>query len=172
MKVRVFEIWIALMIGLFSTNPTFAQDEKADEPKRPDLKAVDVDSDGVATLDELKTFLQEEHFDDWAKKAGLKDAELEPDALKKLFSEKYVDAFKALDRLVLEIDDEAEAAAEAARNQPPTDSISMMNERFQSRKPAIGSRIEELTAIGEDGEEVDFEELRGKHVVIVFGCLT
>ena len=47
-----------------------------------------------------------------------------------------------------------------------------MNMRFQSKKPALGTLVEDLVAIDEDGEEVDLAELRDKHVVIVFGCLT
>lgn len=200
MKYQVFGICIALVIGLVSAIQTCAQDEPAEKvDRRPDPEVVDSDSDGVITLDELKEFLQEEHFDDWSEKIdpkladGDSDDETSSEELKKLFSDKYLDAWaqkvdanengkiskmelrlilKALDPVIAEEGEKAEAEASRVANKPPTSSIELMNERFQARKPAIGTRLKDLIALGEDGEEVNLGEMRGKHIVVVFGCLT
>ena len=43
---------------------------------------------------------------------------------------------------------------------------------FVKEKPAIGDTIPDLTVYSPDGKEVKTSDLRGQHVVLVFGCLT
>ena len=38
--------------------------------------------------------------------------------------------------------------------------------------PAVGTMLPEVTAIDEQGKEFSTASLRGKHTVLVFGCLT
>jgi cytochrome oxidase Cu insertion factor (SCO1/SenC/PrrC family) len=43
---------------------------------------------------------------------------------------------------------------------------------FAKEKPAVGDTIPELTVYDPSGKEVKTSGLRGRHVVLVFGCLT
>jgi len=70
------------------------------------------------------------------------------------------------------IEEEVEAEAVDAKKMENVSSIDRMNNGFLKRKPLIGSTVDELTAIDEDGEEIEFSSFQGKHVVLVFGCLT
>jgi hypothetical protein len=182
-----------MMAGLFCflVGEANAQDKKGTTAELPSLVAVDADSDGVVTSGELSSYLRENHFDDWSAKVELND--LTDEQREKLFVEDYLEswtnkidanengkiskwefrlAFESLDRVIVEKNEEAERESKAAENEPPKSSIEAMNMRFQSKKPALGTLVEDLVAIDEDGEEVDLAELRDKHVVIVFGCLT
>jgi peroxiredoxin len=45
-------------------------------------------------------------------------------------------------------------------------------EDFVKEKPAVGDRLPDLTVYSPDGKEVKLSSLRGRHVVLTFGCLT
>lgn len=66
--------------------------------------------------------------------------------------------------------DEYEAEMEA--NRKPKEFADAFNERFADQTPIVGATIEDLTAFDENGNELDFADLRGKYLVINFGCLT
>lgn len=194
MKVLSTILGIILIPFLCSDYAT-AQDE---EKKLKPLQRADADSDGEVTMEELKTFLTENHFDEWKEKVDLgiddEDADFENDeAMEKLFTDKYLDrwakkidanqneviskwelrlASKALDQVLLEVEETAEAKAESEERRMPATAIERMDENFRTQKPVVGTAVEDLVALNESGAEVDFEKLRGKHVVIVFGCLT
>lgn len=183
-------VWFSLLIGFLAV-PAIAQDDQAEPPSPPSLKMVDADSDGAVTLDELKDYLLDNHIDDWSEKVPAEEGK--PDDRKEMFVENYLDAwaqkvdandngkiskwelrltFKCLEQVIVEQGKAAAMKSKAAANKPPSSSLEAMNLRFQSLKPAVGSRIKDLVAMDQRGEEVDFAELRDKHVVIVFGCLT
>lgn len=42
----------------------------------------------------------------------------------------------------------------------------------QSRVPTAGTQMPAITLFDEDGNEFSTESLKGKHSVVVFGCLT
>ncbi|HSQ58240.1 MAG TPA: hypothetical protein VLM40_21120 [Gemmata sp.] len=45
-------------------------------------------------------------------------------------------------------------------------------EDFVREKPAIGDLLPDLTVYSADGKEVKLSSLRGRYVVLTFGCLT
>lgn len=66
--------------------------------------------------------------------------------------------------------------ADAAPLQPGQQNMEFVdrfNKQFEGRAPKVGAQmLEELTAFDGAGKEFKFESLKGKHTVIVFGCLT
>ena len=38
--------------------------------------------------------------------------------------------------------------------------------------PAIGAKLPDVTALDENGNEISLRSMRGRHTVLVFGCLT
>ena len=54
----------------------------------------------------------------------------------------------------------------------PPEFVDTFNQRYLSRKPLIGDGLGKLTAFDEQGNEFDFDSLKGKYTVINFGCLT
>ena len=46
------------------------------------------------------------------------------------------------------------------------------DKRFAKRDPAIGATIEDVSAFDENGDAFKLSKTRGKHTVLVFGCLT
>ncbi len=45
-------------------------------------------------------------------------------------------------------------------------------EDFVKEKPAVGDPLPDLSVYSPDGKEVKLSSLRGRHVVLTFGCLT
>jgi cytochrome oxidase Cu insertion factor (SCO1/SenC/PrrC family) len=43
---------------------------------------------------------------------------------------------------------------------------------FAPRDPKVGSTVADVSAFDEDGNEFALKQTRGKHTVLVFGCLT
>lgn len=46
------------------------------------------------------------------------------------------------------------------------------DEEFVKEKPAVGDGLPDLTVYTPDGKEVKTSDLRGRYVVLTFGCLT
>lgn len=46
------------------------------------------------------------------------------------------------------------------------------DEDFAREKPAVGDLLPDVTVYTPDGKEVKTSDLRGRHVVLTFGCLT
>ena len=46
------------------------------------------------------------------------------------------------------------------------------DEEFVKEKPAVGDKLPDLTVYTPDGQEVKTSDLRGRYVVLTFGCLT
>lgn len=44
--------------------------------------------------------------------------------------------------------------------------------RFASRNPLLGTTVDNVTAYDESGDPFELASTRGKHTVLVFGCLT
>lgn len=61
-------------------------------------------------------------------------------------------------------------AALAQGRKPPDKKAT--EEDWVKEKPTIGDRLPDLTVYDPDGKEVKTADLRGKHVVLTFGCLT
>lgn len=58
----------------------------------------------------------------------------------------------------------AKAGAESPRD--------LVNRNFESKAPGIGEPLPDITVVDADGREFALRSLRGKHTVLVFGCLT
>ncbi|MEL7498340.1 MAG: hypothetical protein AAFN77_12080 [Planctomycetota bacterium] len=51
--------------------------------------------------------------------------------------------------------------------------VDKFNRMFEGRDPKVGAEMfSELSAFDEKGKKLKFDKLKGKHTVIVFGCLT
>ena len=63
--------------------------------------------------------------------------------------------------------------AQPTMGSSPTEFVDQFNNRFKSQRPLLDTQVlDGLKAFGEDGKAFDFEKLKGKHTVIIFGCLT
>lgn len=165
---------LALIASVFFCQASDVSAQDADD--RSDLQIADTDSNGEVTIEELKTFLTDKADKD---EKELEDGDLDAWVAKidangngKVSKGELRLASEAYEQVLKDKDDAKSAAAKAEKNKPPTSSVEMMDKRFQARKPVVGTKVEGLVAIDETGEELDFDQLRGKHVVIVFGCLT
>ena len=47
-----------------------------------------------------------------------------------------------------------------------------MQARFDRASPEIGALLPDVSGYRSDGTEISLKSLRGKHTVLVFGCLT
>ena len=168
MRVKCFIMGLVLVAGtmLSESGTRLLAQEPTDKTPFKDLKvdAADGNSDGKVTTEELKKFLAERYVNAWAEKIDL-------NRNGKISKREFRLARQALEQLFVEESKVASSAKSATPNKPPT-MIERMNARFLTQNPQLGSTVNSLIAFNEDGEEVDFKDFRGKHVVIVFGCLT
>ena len=130
-----------------------------------DLKAIDSISDGIGSTEEIKSYLSSKYLDKWAEKIDGNDDG-------KVSKWEFRLAEKALMRLLEEEKVADEKSAEAKKKIAELSSVERMNASFNGRDPLLGTKVEDLIAFDESGGEFAFEDLRGKHVVVVFGCLT
>ena len=63
-------------------------------------------------------------------------------------------------------------AAQESRESQPQEWADNFDARFLPRNPTIGEPAPEVGGFDEEGYLFDLNETRGKHTVIVFGCLT
>lgn len=169
MRIKCFTMSLLLVAGalLFGESNTRLMAQESTGGKRVKISEVDVadlNSDGKVTTDELKEFLAQRYLEAWAKKV---DANQNGEISKWEFRL----ARKALEQLFAE-ENKAVASMKVAKPAKPLSSIDAMNMRFFEKDPKVGTTIESLIAFNEEGEEVNFKDFRGKHVVLVFGCLT
>jgi len=47
-----------------------------------------------------------------------------------------------------------------------------LNDRFSANSPKIGEPLPDISVYAEDGTPFPLRRLKGKHTVLVFGCLT
>jgi len=47
-----------------------------------------------------------------------------------------------------------------------------MQGRFDRSSPGVGDELPDVSGYRSDGSEISLKSLRGKHTVLVFGCLT
>ena len=140
-------------------------DQTTAQEKKPDVKVADKNSDGKVTTDELKAYLNEKYVEAWAEK-------VDANGNGKISKWEFRLLTKALEE-ILDAENKSGSLANAPKTKEgPESSVDRMNGFYYQQKPKIGSKVKDLVAFNEEGEEVNFEELRGKHVVIVFGCLT
>lgn len=66
-----------------------------------------------------------------------------------------------------------EKKPEPKAKQEPVEFVDRFESRVKGKNPKLGSTISsELAAYDSDGKPFSFAKTRGKHTVIVFGCLT
>ena len=132
---------------------------------RSDLKAADANADGSVSTDEMKSFLTEKYIGAWVQK-------LDANRNGKISKREFRLARKALEQVLKEADETESRVEEQVAAKPPSTLVEMMNAQHLERKPLIGDIVEDVVALDESGNEVSFNDFRGKHVVLVFGCLT
>ena len=168
MKTRTFAI-LLLLSAAFSVNfdsRSIAQEASSEKRMEiSEVEAADANGDGTVTTEELKAFLNESYLEAWAQK-------IDANQNGKISKWEFRLARKALEQLFAEEGRAAVAKKVANNRKQPTTAVEAMNARFFGQKPLIGSTVKDLIAFDEDGEEVNFKTFRGKHVVVVFGCLT
>ena len=65
------------------------------------------------------------------------------------------------------------APKEEPKKQEPVEFVDRFKSRVKGKNPKLGSTISsDLSAFDSDGKPFSFAKTRGKHTVIVFGCLT
>jgi hypothetical protein len=149
--MRSCVLFFLLAIAVFvvgSQRPVVAQDLKA-----------------IVSTEEMKSYLSSKYLDKWAEKIDGNDDG-------KVSKWEFRLAEKALMRLLEEEKVADEKSAEAKKKIAELSSVERMNASFNGRDPLLGTKVEDLIAFDESGGEFAFEDLRGKHVVVVFGCLT
>jgi|GEM_PF-6356353 len=60
----------------------------------------------------------------------------------------------------------------AQERSAPAEFVDSYNERILTQPPLVGSTLVDVTAWDADGKPFELGSTRGKHTVIVFGCLT
>jgi hypothetical protein len=173
----VFTSIVLLSIPLLELSSS-AQDNQEEPTKKSrqqiEFETADADGDGKISTDEMKSYLSDQYVEAWSKKI---DADGDG-----VISEKEFKARRQTiaELVVAEEDDSKRTAAEDRRarfrermsKKKRLTTVEQMNKSYLRKKPRIGMKLGDLTAFDENGDKFDFEDLRGKHAVIVFGCLT
>lgn len=60
-------------------------------------------------------------------------------------------------------------AQQPGRTESPREAV---DSAFNRKSPEVGDTVPNLTAYRADGSTVRLHDLKGKHTVLVFGCLT
>ena len=50
--------------------------------------------------------------------------------------------------------------------------VEKMNREFLSRKPLVGEAYKDVKVFDDQGNTIQLSSTRGKHTVLIFGCLT
>ncbi len=162
-RVILFLLWFFL-IGFNHLNQIHGQEtaekapEKAPEASAdPDFLNADKNSDGSLDFNELQGM--------WVKNFAEYIRGLDADGDSRISPEEY----KRHREMLESVWKKKEAAPPQAVVAEFTETY---NQRFLGKNPKIGTTIDGLMAFDEDGNEFDFDDLRGKYTVINFGCLT
>lgn len=173
-RVAFFFAALVLFFASAFHQNSFAQDEQPKSDPQAKLESADLDGDGKVTTKEINAFLSKQYLDAWTKK-------VDANGDGTISEEEFKDRRQAIAQIVVAEEDEANRLAKKERRRKAREriaarknmtSIDRMNEGYLKEKPRIGHSLKELTAFDENGKEFDFEDLKGKHTVIVFGCLT
>ncbi len=162
MSRRIVFLAIALLLG--SNAALFAQGGFGE---------ADSDQDGKITLAELQTYVAGklngfDRFDELF-------AELDKDKNGSISDEEFAARMQA----VQEVSSRPKQEMKKEESKPAAEDENVVEEfadryekMFAKRKPNVGGTISDLSAYDESGNKFDFESTRGKHTVIIFGCLT
>ena len=69
-------------------------------------------------------------------------------------------------------DSDSEQEEEKTEPEKPVEFVAKFNARFLKEKPLVGDKLPNLKAFDEQGNPIDLNDRKGKHPVVVFGCLT
>ena len=139
--------------------------EEADEQEK--FERCDIDGDNKITKEEFTAYLN--NILDWFTKVDQAFTELDKNKDDVVSREEF-----AKRRAIVRKITSADKAAERKSKRPKAKEFAdIYNEKFMQKKPDEGDIIpEDLTAFNEKGEKLSFKDLRGKYVVLNFGCLT
>lgn len=156
------------LLGSFASAQEVQQEQE--QEKTPEqiaaerFKEADTDGDGGISRGEFRTYLKLkipafEKVDEFMNR-------LDADQNNQISPKEFLIRQQVIRMMVAE--DEIEA-----RQNEPTEFADIFNARFLPQDPKVGTVVPgELQAFDEKGDELKFEDLRGKYTVINFGCLT
>lgn len=153
----MLRLFMLLFFGVIFqwANPALAQDSD-DVATR--FNEADSDANGTLSVVEFRSYVE-------AKLPEFKQFDL---LMKQLdFDQDEVISKSEFDNRRTVVQQLAKQAANA-----PVEFADEFNLRFAKRKPLVGDSIGDLVAFDENGDEFDFESLKGKYTVFNFGCLT
>ncbi len=148
--------------------PDASETQKSEEAEEQEkFDRCDTDGDGKITKKEFTAYIGT--ILEWFTKAEQAFTELDKNKDDIVSREEFAKR-RAIVRRITSADRAAERRAKRPKAKEFTD---IYNEKFMEKKPDEGDIIpEDLTAFNEKGEKLSFKDLRGKYVVINFGCLT
>ena len=169
MRIRLlFSASALVMAFCFSTTlgaqeTDSAQENQATQPRSENFGEADTDSDGFLTSEELQGYVElnlpnfKNHSENMKRLDFDRDGKISPEE------------FTRRKQVVKGILSEGLATKDGTK---VTEFADGFNKRFKRRKPKLGSEIKDLIAFDENGDKLNFEDLRGKYTVLNFGCLT
>lgn len=142
---------------------TDAQETEQDADQRR-FNEADANSDGAISRDEFQKYVESKipDFPAFDKLMAALDKNQDDAISPSEFADRQAAAQQAL----------AQHQAEMAAKQQTMEFADRFNQRFLGQDPKMGTEIKDLVAFDEEGNELDFADLRGKYTVINFGCLT
>jgi hypothetical protein len=166
MRLLFYLLAIFVTPGFVSTAFSAQESESAnpDDIAKERYQEADTDSDGSVSRAEFKLYVESKlgEYPAFDRLMAILDA----DGDDEISMVEFANRQQAANRV------EAELTAEMEASRKPKEFADIYNERFAPKKPVVGDTIENLIAFDEDGNELDFADLRGKYTVINFGCLT
>lgn len=144
---------LILFVGISAWGSTMSAQEPSEPNQR--FQEADLDSNGSLSRQEFIAYVSEK-LPDFRQFDSLMDR-LDEDNDQKLSPAEFENRRKATQELI------ASAPVEFADG---------FNTRYAKQSPRVGETLGALVAFDEQGNQLDFESLKGKYTVFNFGCLT
>lgn len=164
--MRTLFCWLAIVVVFVIVAPRFslAQDDKpVDETTIKRFKETDTDSSGSISKEEFEADVKDKI--DWFTKIDEFMNQLDSNSDGSISPKEFANRNKVLDA-ILEMEEKENP------EKPVVEFAERFNRRYVKDKPAVGDTIEDLIGLDEFGNDLNFDDLRGKYVVLNFGCLT
>ena len=135
------------------------------------FEVADADGDKKVSEQELKDYVSRRMPE--FKQFGELIRRLDADENKSLSAEEFEERFDAIQAIGMgPAPDSDTQESDKADKEKVVEFVDRYEERFAKRDPKLGTTIDAVPAFDEKGSKFDWASTRGKHTVIVFGCLT